>query len=178
MTPFRGDLIRHPASPDSPVKRISVEVARAGDAAVILYTATGDMSAIALPAPAGPARRDELWRATCFELFTSRVGQDGYREWNFAPGGAWAAYRFDGYRTGMRDADVTAPVIVTEPAEGRLRIAVTVSVSNGPLQIGLSAVIRDTDGGTSYWALAHPPGKPDFHHADCFATELAPSPRA
>ena len=21
----------------------------------------------------------------------------------------------------------------------------------------------------SYWALAHPPGKPDFHHSDCFA---------
>ena len=24
----------------------------------------------------------------------------------------------------------------------------------------------------SYWALAHPPGKPDFHHPDCFALEL------
>ena len=29
-------------------------------------------------------------------------------------------------------------------------------------------------GGISYWALAHPPGKPDFHHADGFALELSP----
>jgi hypothetical protein len=39
-------------------------------------------------------------------------------------------------------------------------------------RIGLSAVIEEADGTISYWALAHPPGEPDFHHADCFALEL------
>jgi hypothetical protein len=33
-------------------------------------------------------------------------------------------------------------------------------------------VIEETNGRLSYWALAHPPGKPDFHHSDCFALEL------
>jgi hypothetical protein len=33
-------------------------------------------------------------------------------------------------------------------------------------------VIEETSGGKSYWALAHPPGKPDFHHADGFVYEL------
>jgi hypothetical protein len=33
-------------------------------------------------------------------------------------------------------------------------------------------VIEDMTGEFSYWALAHPPGKPDFHHSDCFAHEL------
>ena len=42
-------------------------------------------------------------------------------------------------------------------------------------RLGLSAVIEDTNGHKSYWALAHPPGKPDFHHADCFAYELSPA---
>jgi hypothetical protein len=37
---------------------------------------------------------------------------------------------------------------------------------------GLSAVIADKDGRTAYWALAHPPGKADFHHKDCFALQL------
>ena len=41
-----------------------------------------------------------------------------------------------------------------------------------PLSIGLSAVIEETDGTKSYWALRHPPGPPDFHHPDCFALEL------
>jgi hypothetical protein len=44
------------------------------------------------------------------------------------------------------------------------------------LTLGLSAVIEEKDGTKSYWALAHPPGKPDFHHKDCFALTLpAPS---
>jgi hypothetical protein len=36
-------------------------------------------------------------------------------------------------------------------------------------------VIEETNGNKSYWALAHPAGKPDFHHADGFAYELSPA---
>jgi hypothetical protein len=43
-----------------------------------------------------------------------------------------------------------------------------------PWRIGLSAVIEERNGAKSFWALAHPPGDPDFHHDDCFALELAP----
>ena len=34
--------------------------------------------------------------------------------------------------------------------------------------------IEEQDGRKSYWALAHPPGKPDFHHPDCFVLDLPP----
>ena len=51
------------------------------------------------------------------------------------------------------------------------------SFPDAPLRLGLSAVIEETDGTKSYWALAHPPGKPDFHHKDCFALTL-PAPEA
>ena len=44
-------------------------------------------------------------------------------------------------------------------------------------QMGLSAVLEETDGTKSYWALAHPPGAPDFHHPDCFALDI-PAPDA
>jgi hypothetical protein len=40
------------------------------------------------------------------------------------------------------------------------------------LHVGLSAVVKETSGRQSYWALAHPSGKPDFHHSDCFALEV------
>ena len=46
---------------------------------------------------------------------------------------------------------------------------------NALWRLGLSALIEDTSGRKSYWALAHPPGKPDFHHADCFAHEFSPA---
>jgi hypothetical protein len=41
-------------------------------------------------------------------------------------------------------------------------------------ELGLSVVLEEKNGAKSYWALAHPPGKPDFHHEDCFAHELWP----
>jgi hypothetical protein len=43
-----------------------------------------------------------------------------------------------------------------------------------PWRLGVSAVIEESDGAKSYWALKHAPGKPDFHHADSFAYELNP----
>ena len=36
--------------------------------------------------------------------------------------------------------------------------------------------IEETDGTLSYWALAHPSPKPDFHHPDGFVLELPQPP--
>ncbi len=93
---------------------------------------------------------------------------------NFAPSTQWAAYRFDGYREGMTAiAEIAAPRLEAErtPQTYALRAALTLP-DEGALRLGLSAVIEETNGHRSYWALAHPPGKPDFHHSDCFALEL------
>ena len=35
------------------------------------------------------------------------------------------------------------------------------------------AVVEESDGTRSYWALKHPPGRPDFHHAAAYALDLA-----
>jgi len=35
-------------------------------------------------------------------------------------------------------------------------------------RVALASVIEAGDGTLSYWALRHPPGKPDFHHPDGF----------
>ena len=48
-----------------------------------------------------------------------------------------------------------------------------VSLPQNAARIGLSAVIEEQDGTISYWALRHAAGKPDFHHPDGFAMELA-----
>ena len=42
-------------------------------------------------------------------------------------------------------------------------------------KVGLAVVIDEVGGTKSCWALAHPPGAPDFHHPTCFAAEL-PAP--
>ena len=127
-----------------------------------------------IPQAAEPARRDELWRTTCFEAFLRPGGGEGYCEWNFAPSGEWAAYDFQGYREGMANADVVSPPYIRmEDNFTWWALGATISVDAGTQwELGLSAVIEEKDGTKSYWALAHTGEKPDFHAADCFAARL------
>ena len=108
---------------------------------------------------------------TCFEAFAMRAA--GYREFNFSPSTEWAAYDFDGYRAGMRNADVLAPRIEGRHGQEHYELFVAFDLpGEAPWRLALTAVIEEADGVKSYWALKHPPGKPDFHHVDGFVLEL------
>jgi len=76
-------------------------------------------------------------------------------------------------------ADISAPRVEvnTTPECYALRASLDLArfPRDGRWRLGLSAVIEETSGRKSYWALAHPPGKADFHHADCFTHELSPA---
>jgi hypothetical protein len=128
---------------------------------------------LALPEELSPRRSDALWKSTCFELFTRPIGSERYCEFNFSPSGEWAAYSFSGYREGMAALDI-APPLIGRTVKGReLVIGVSVALPlEQPLRLGLSAVIKETSGRISYWALAHPAAKPDFHHPDSFVYEI------
>jgi hypothetical protein len=104
-------------------------------------------------------------------------GGGPYYEINLSPSGAWAAYRFEDYRTGMAAALTEPPAISFMLGKDKLTLAATLIglPDNTPLRLGVSAVIEAVDGSKSYWALQHPPGKPDFHHQDCFALRLPPA---
>lgn len=179
---MRRSLALHPDTLCKAATSIIVDARRdAHDALALRFTLTGDTSALRLPAPAPPARTDDLWRHTCFEAMVA--APSGYRELNLAPSGAWAAYSFEAYRQGMTPLDVAAPEITVSHAAGRLeltaRLSLDAAVAALPVwRLGLSAVIEDTSGRITYWALAHPPGRPDFHHADCFALELPETPHS
>lgn len=172
---MRRALTPHPQHPTSAISKIEVEILRPDHGALTLgYVVTGAIDALRFPARKSAERADELWRQTCFEAFVAESGR-AYRELNFAPSGQWAAYAFDGYREGMRDAPIARPRIETLEARNRYELRVQLAIDGGLKQgsrLGLSAVIEGNDGRKSYWALAHPSGEPDFHHPDCFALEL------
>ena len=70
-----------------------------------------------------------------------------------------------------------APAVQVDARPGRLALSVTLELSGlgSPaveLRLALAAVLEDQQGALSYWALAHPPGKPDFHHPAGFTLEL------
>jgi hypothetical protein len=174
----------HPDSRSLAATRVEVGIARPrADRLVLSYIVTGKMSDVRLPPVMTPARADELWRHTCFEAFVRASSGAGYYEFNFAPSTEWAAYRFDSYRSGMRVvAEIGAPAIEMRPGPDSTTLQAELELDRLPdlppeasWRLGLSALIEDISGGKSYWALAHPPGKPDFHHADCFALEFSPA---
>jgi hypothetical protein len=168
-------LVLHPQSQAGPVDGIDVDVSRTGETVALRYVLCGDIRRVRLPTGAG-ARADDLWKHTCFEAFIGASGA-GYFEFNFTPSKDWAAYRFEGYRAGMRNSEIAAPCIAVAGDDGVLDLAVqfTLPALDEAPRLGLTAVIEGQAGEKSYWALAHPPGAPDFHHADCFALELPPA---
>jgi len=176
-------LLRHPDSRGSAAARVEVEIARPrADRLVLSYVVTGRISDIRLPPVVTAARADGLWRHTCFEAFVRAASGPAYYEFNFAPSTQWAAYRFDGYRSGMRAAEIGPPAIDVRSGSDSYTLQAALELNRSPdlppeasWRLGLSAVIEDSSGGMSYWALAHPPGKPDFHHADSFALEFSPA---
>jgi hypothetical protein len=175
--PVRVELSPHPDCPKGAVDELFVDVLREGDGWRCTYVVVGAVARIVIPPPAARGRHDGLWQTTCFEAFVRHVTGDEYAELNFSPSGQWAAYRFESHRSDMRPLDLPKdPEIEFERSVGRLTLTAEASLpdelARGSVRLGLSAVIEEQDGTKSYWALAHPPGAPDFHHPDCFAAPL------
>jgi hypothetical protein len=175
----------HAGSRGLPITRIEVIVGREPHERLTLrYSAKGEIRALRIPDPAAPTRTDGLWQHTCFEAFLREASNNAYYEFNFSPSGAWAAYRFSGYRSGMEVATaVPAPRLHVRSTayicelEAALQLDGISDLAGNEWRLGLSAVIEEAAGSKSYWALAFPPGKPDFHHRLCFACVLpAPHP--
>jgi len=166
----------HPdfAAPDSVALSVSWSISE-NQTLTIAYHVTDPGNRILWPVLA-QGRTDGLWQHTCFEAFIGSTTGPAYAEFNLAPSGAWAAYAFDDYRSGMRDLALPSDPQIAG-ADGLWTATIPLAELNAllgpaPWRLAITAVIEARDGAKSYWSLAHPPGKPDFHHPDCFAARL------
>ncbi len=177
---MRDALEMHPESLCTAVMGIAVSAVRQTSGRLRLrYLVNGVIAKVRFPPPAEPARADELWRHTCFEMFLRAPGSAAYWEFNFSPSSQWAAYHFTDYRAGMCACDLAAaPAIEMQTRRERFEMVVALDLAglglpqNGVWRAGLSVIIEGRDPHKSWWALAHPPGKPDFHHPCNFALDL------
>jgi hypothetical protein len=176
----RVSLACHRTTPCEAVRRIDVDLTLSSARMLTLqYVLEGDVGLLQIPEVGVSRRVDKLWQHTCFEAFIAAQDGAGYDELNFAPSGEWAMYRFHGYREGMTVVEAAGPDISTRCDAQRLVLeaAVDLKALHGlgnlaELRLALSAVIEESTGRLSYWALAHPSSQPDFHHADSFTLVL------
>jgi hypothetical protein len=177
-------LTAHPTTPNDAVRGLGVQL-RAEEPGILMfqYSLDADLSRIRVPPSGAGGRTDALWKHTCFEAFVAPADAPGYHEFNFSPSLEWAIYRFSAYREGMSTAEIgRAPEISVRRGDDGLELLSVVRLGHladlrdAPhLRIALAAVIEDNNGRLSYWGLRHSPGKPDFHHPNGFALELARS---
>jgi hypothetical protein len=169
-------LLAHPDHPPLAVSAIEARIiGRDGNWLRVRWRVEGAQRLV-VPPFAGRGRADELWQATCFELFLRPDGGAPYLEINLSPSERWNAYDFEAYRWGMAERPFPR-----EP-ECTLRLGSSFAIFDAAIPaaalpeaecaMGLSAVIEEQGGVKSYWALAHPDAKPDFHAPACFAATL------
>jgi hypothetical protein len=150
------------------------------NALVLTYRLVGDLARVRLPGGDAHQSARPLWQHTCCEIFIKRPSLESYHEFNFATSGAWTAYAFEHYRAGAPLIDdALDPGIRVQCSRDTVELEASIHLDRlspshacSRLALALAAVIEGRDGGLSYWALTHPPGKPDFHHPDAFALEL------
>lgn len=177
------NLTSHPSTPCPAISAFTVHCERiTADRLALSYRLAGAMESLILPGDSTrPARRNELWRHTCCELFIAAGAGPDYWECNMSPSGDWAVYRFTAYREGMSSPPLAGqPAILAERGRRQFTLRVTLDIgaldlapaSRDGIRLAIAAVIETREGALSYWALRHPPGRPNFHHPDSFVLVL------
>lgn len=170
-------LVGHPDNAECLPARVEVSLARQAETLAIDYRCHGYNYDLDIPTPHHPAPANALWQTTCCELFAGPLGETAYREFNFSPSGQWAAYDFSAQRTGARPVALSSPPVLSfARSEQTMTLAVTLPLAALPpaaaWRLALAVILADRAGRRGYWALAHPPGPPDFHHPSGFALSL------
>jgi hypothetical protein len=181
MTTLLAELVAHPSSPCDAIRRLEAgfETEMRPDELEIRFRMDGDIGRVRLPPAELARRRDGLWQHTCFEVFLRPDGSDSYHEFNFAPSGDWAAYRFAGRRQDRTAPELPAPRIECRRLPDGCSLSARIAIAALPelaqatsIDAGLTAVIETIDGARSYWALAHGGDQPDFHDPATFALRV------
>ncbi|MEK7357384.1 MAG: DOMON-like domain-containing protein [Bdellovibrionota bacterium] len=156
----------------------------------LLSGSATDLSRVVWPETKSPAergRRDELWKATCLELFLGDAHSTSYLEMNVSPTGDWNLYAFDDYRKGMRCTSGEVALHASpKSGEPYFRLVGAIRTQDAEksgelvrllgsreLVFGATAVLEYQTGEREYWALSHAGEKPDFHLRASFTARLS-----
>jgi len=181
MRALTAELRPHPQSPCKAVRRIGVGVGFEADPGVlqVRFRIEGDIDRLVLPTRGFARRSDGLWQHTCFEAFLRPDANDSYHEFNFAPSGDWAAYRFGARRSDRSLPKIAAPPVRFQAERDRCDLSADIPIASLPelaeavaVHAGMAAVVETDDGYLSYWALAHGSDRPDFHDPSTFALRV------
>ncbi len=168
-----------PFNPINKSLRLNVELQIEDNCLTLTYDLYDPENLILIPYPESPTTRViGLWESTCFELFIREKREDHYFEFNFSFKEKWNCFYFPKPNAHLTEWPTDLLPSISRLTPHQLEVNIPLSIFKkgfwqpGRMQLGISAVLEDLQGDLSYWALAHPDNKPNFHHFDSFLINL------
>lgn len=179
MSELDFSLQPFPSNTAPPLIEITGNISRPSNSLTICYVLAGDLGELVVSDFSDTQiRKSGLWEQTCFEFFLAAKNSKQYWEFNLSPSGHWNVYRFADYRQGMEEetAFVSLPFKIRyRPDSVLLELEVRLDKivrADQCLGVGISAVIEQTGGAKTYWALTHCCPRADFHCRESFIFTL------
>jgi len=114
----------------------------------------------------GKKRADELWKATCFELFLANSKKEEYYELNFSSSLAWNFYYLKTYRADVTEVtNVSTPQIELHKTNNSFKITIELELENlEEFDIcNVACIVLRKNEERTFWSKKHQNSVADFH---------------
>ena len=134
----------------------------------IEFRVTGELDNYIFPQKSNLKRADELWKATCFELFLRNTETEAYYELNFTSSLSWNFSYLNSYRAKVQEVKGLGQVkieVFTNDNNFKIFFELeTDTFSFNQFNIYNAAVIlKNSNDERTFWSLGLPSKVPDFH---------------
>lgn len=137
------------------------------------FVIKGGLDEYLFPQKSKQIRANELWKATCFELFLANGQKEDYYELNFSSSLAWNFYYLSAYRAEVQEVELLSePKIETHIKEDAFQISFELEVEACLLEqfdiYNVTSILLTQENERTFWSEKHLTVVPDFHHRDNF----------
>ncbi len=147
-----------------------------GKKLTLTFTVKGALENYIFPKEEPIKRKNELWKATCFELFLANANKDEYYELNLSPSLAWNFYCLEHYRAEVKEVvSLVEPTITVSRGQGRYEISFGLEGLDLKQfdSCNLTAILLTQEGERTFWSLEVMEDSPDFHNRAYFVKTKA-----
>ena len=145
-----------------------------GKKLTLTFTVKGSLENYIFPKEQLIKRANELWKASCFELFLENSKSEGYYELNFSASLAWNFYYLEYYRAKVQEVELT-----TEPTiqirENKNSYGIELILEGYDFEIfdscNLTAILLTEKDKRTFWSIQPMEDIPDFHNR-CYFINL------
>jgi len=140
---------------------------------VLGFVIKGELEGYSFPPEAKQRRANELWKATCFELFLANSKHEAYYELNFSSSFSWNLYHLSAYRAELEEvALLSSPKIEVLSKEDEVQVFFELELEVGFLaqfdRYNVAVVLLNKENKRRFWALKEMREAPDFHCRENF----------